>query len=391
MASYLRPYVGLFASWTSVTLRVNGILPTSLRGVTGTLDLHSSLFPLLQVLANLQKLYGETYTKHNLLLSGTHTHSAPGGFMMDLLYDISILGFLQETFDAYVDGITMSVRRAHENTRRGRIFINMGEVEGANINRSPTAYENNPETERRKYASNVDKTLVQLRFDSLEGQPLGALHWFAVHPTSMNNTNVFISSDNVGLASLLFEQRVEPGSLPGKVTHITPFVTLLRGRVENRLGNPPPLVHPNLDLPVLGSLAQHETSALANYATEAGHSNIVCKIRNTHVIDRLPTPGLRATVCINICHGPVLQGSFVAGFASSNLGDVSPNTRGPRCEKSGLECDVSSSTCSRNEHCFSSGPGEDMVSSTRIIAEKLLDKALVSVEPPSSAANCASE
>nr|CAD7425995.1 unnamed protein product [Timema monikensis] len=103
------------------------------------------------VLTNLQKLYGGTYTEQNLLLSGTHTHSAPGGFMMDLLYDISILGFLQETFDAYVDGITMSVRRAHENTRRGRIFINMGEVEGANINRSPMAYENNPETERRKY------------------------------------------------------------------------------------------------------------------------------------------------------------------------------------------------------------------------------------------------
>nr|CAD7266880.1 unnamed protein product [Timema shepardi] len=254
----------------------------------------------MTVLANLQKLYGGTYTEQNLLLSGTHTHSAPGGFMMDLLYDISTLGFLQETFDAYVDGITMSVRRAHENTRRGRIFINMGEVEGANINRSPTAYENNPETERRKYASNVDKTLVQLRFDSTEGQPLGALHWFAVHPTSMNNTNVFISSDNVGLASLLFEQRVDPGSLPGKVTHV----------------------------------------ASCHFAEERG------------------------------C------GSFVAGFASSNLGDVSPNTRGPRCEKSGLECDVSSSTCSRDERCFSSGPGEDMVSSTRIIAEKLLDKAL---------------
>nr|CAD7425994.1 unnamed protein product [Timema monikensis] len=74
---------------------------------------------------------------------------------------------------------------------------------------------------KRGYASNVDKTLVQLRFDSMEGQPLGALHWFAVHPTSMNNTNVFISSDNVGLASLLFEQRVDPGSLPGKVTHVT--------------------------------------------------------------------------------------------------------------------------------------------------------------------------
>nr|CAD7424816.1 unnamed protein product [Timema monikensis] len=37
------------------------------------------------------------------------------------------------------------------------------------------------------------------------------------------------------------------------------------GRVEN---------HSNLDLPVLGSIVQHDTSALANYATEAGINNI---------------------------------------------------------------------------------------------------------------------
>nr|CAD7575432.1 unnamed protein product [Timema californicum] len=43
----------------------------------------------------------------------------------------------------------------------------------------------------------------------------------------------------------------------------------------------------NLDLPVLGSIAQHETSALANYATEVGYRSILilfCTL-NTHKVD----------------------------------------------------------------------------------------------------------
>lgn len=39
------------------------------------------------------------------------------------------------------------------------------------------------------------------------------------------------------------------------------------------------------------------------------------------------------------------QGSFVAAFASSNLGDVSPNTRGPFCANTGESCDNPQSTC----------------------------------------------
>ncbi|KAG7217817.1 hypothetical protein INR49_020879 [Caranx melampygus] len=39
------------------------------------------------------------------------------------------------------------------------------------------------------------------------------------------------------------------------------------------------------------------------------------------------------------------QGGFVAGFSSSNLGDVSPNTRGPHCVNTGLPCDYLNSSC----------------------------------------------
>lgn len=50
---------------------------------------------------------------------------------------------------------------------------------------------------------------------------LGAISWFAVHPTSMNNTNPLVSSDNMGYASILLEQAMNPkGTLPGQVHHL---------------------------------------------------------------------------------------------------------------------------------------------------------------------------
>jgi len=41
--------------------------------------------------------------------------------------------------------------------------------------------------------------------------------WFAVHPVSMNNTNLLVNSDNMGYASYLFEQEKNKGMLPGQV------------------------------------------------------------------------------------------------------------------------------------------------------------------------------
>jgi hypothetical protein len=59
--------------------------------------------------------------------------------------------------------------------------------------------------------------MVQLRLVRNDGTPIGAIIWFPIHPTSMNNTNTLVSSDNVGYASILFEQRMNPGQLIGKV------------------------------------------------------------------------------------------------------------------------------------------------------------------------------
>ena len=59
---------------------------------------------------------------------------------------------------------------------------------------------------------------------------------------------------------------------------------------------------------------------------------------------------------------PVGKGTFVAAFASTNLGDVSPNTNGPHCLDTGLSCELEHSTCNnRTQNCVASGPGKKLV------------------------------
>lgn len=60
--------------------------------------------------------------------------------------------------------------------------------------------------------------MVQLKFvRSSDNVAIGAINWFAVHATSMNNTNCLLSSDNVGYASILFEEYISQEHLPGTV------------------------------------------------------------------------------------------------------------------------------------------------------------------------------
>ena len=260
----------------------------------------------------------------NLSISGTHTHSAPGGFLQYTLYQITSLGFSKETMDTYVEGVAQALLRAYNNLNVGTVRMTKDTFLGpeyiANINRSPTSYLLNPEEERNLYSKegDTDKTMLQLEFSKILSQRsqnkftsqkltrldrpsrapsssqhgqtsrlIGVLNWYAVHGTSMNSTNKLISGDNKGYASYLMEKEINgQDTLPG-------------------------------------------------------------------------------------------HGDFVAAFASTNLGDASPNTDGPRCIDTGEPCDLVSSTCNgRNAMCIGSGPGKNMQESTEIIGRRQFDMAI---------------
>ncbi len=248
-----------------------------------------------KVLARLDDLIeSNPYTIENLAISGTHTHSGPAGFLQYVLYQFTSLGYVEETMEAFVEGIAQAVLKAH-NAVSPNVKINytkeQNRLDSSNINRSPTSYLLNPDDELALYDSegDTDKNMLLLKFLSGDNEPLAMLNWFAVHGTSLNNTNKLISGDNKGLASYLFEKH-------------------MNGAASNPLS-------PN----------------------------------------------------------------FVAAFASTNLGDVSPNTAGPRCLDTGLPCDTVTSTCNgKNEMCVAFGPGTDgdIFESVKIIGTNQYDHAV---------------
>lgn len=105
------------------------------------------------------------------------------------------------------------------------------------MNRSPSAYLNNPAGERGKYKYNVDKEMTLLKFSDDEWGPVGSFNWFATHGTSMSRTNSLISGDNKGAAARFMEdwydqRNTEPSKfniskaseLPRRVSNIIPPV-----------------------------------------------------------------------------------------------------------------------------------------------------------------------
>ncbi|KFA89725.1 neutral/alkaline ceramidase [Archangium violaceum] len=159
-----------------------------------------------QVVEKLRARYGTLYTDDNVLLSATHTHSGPGGHSHYALYNLTILGYDKQGFDAIVDGIFQSIVRAHDNLAPGTIRVASGDLLDTSINRSPGAYLRNSATERAQYTHDTDKRMTLLRLQTDDGGEVGLINWFAVHATSMGNDNLLISGDNKGYASYLFEK-----------------------------------------------------------------------------------------------------------------------------------------------------------------------------------------
>ena len=167
------------------------------------------------VISGLQQRFGPMYNESNVLLHGTHTHSGPGGFAVHPLYDVTTLGWHAQNVRAIVSGIVEAISMAHNNmSKGGRILINSGELHGANANRGAYSYLANPLEERLKYTANVDKTMVLLRLQDENGADVGAINFFAVHGTSMFNTNRLVSGDNKGYASYVFERAINGWNAP---------------------------------------------------------------------------------------------------------------------------------------------------------------------------------
>ncbi|CAM8970388.1 unnamed protein product [Rhodiola kirilowii] len=304
---------------------------------------------MIKVIEKLKARYGDLYTEKNVGISGIHTHAGPGGYLQYVVYIVTSLGFVRQSFDALVDGIEKSIVQAHENLRPGSIYVNKGELLDAGVNRSPSAYLNNPAAERSKYKYDVDKEMTLLKFVDKEWGPVGSFNWFATHGTSMSRTNSLISGDNKGAAARFMEDWFEPNS------HQVRYRGGLDGneiprRNSNIIPNLPENHHQLLEI------AATFNSTRGTTATK--FSSVSRRVRSSFRQADKPR--------------------FVSAFCQSNCGDVSPNVLGAFCIDTGLPCDFNHSTCGgKNELCYGRGPGyPDEFESTRIIGDRQFRKAV---------------
>ena len=152
----------------------------------------------------------EVYTKDNVAVTGTHSHSGPGAWLNYLLPQITSLGFHKDSYEAIVNGSILAIQRAHESLTPGFLSFGQQAIAEGNINRSPYSYLQNPKDERAHYASDVDKNLTLLKFEKAsDGQPLGILSWFPVHGTSLYQNNTLVTGDNKGVAAYLLEKSLK--------------------------------------------------------------------------------------------------------------------------------------------------------------------------------------
>lgn len=240
----------------------------------------------------------ELYNETNTIVSGTHTHSGPSGFLQHMIFQFAGSGWVPQTIDAMSNGVATALTRAHEDVekqlalgRGRRVKIGATVLRNASINRSPSAYLANPEQERAAYGDdNVDTDFFAVGvYENGESLLQGLITWFAVHPTSMNNTNRLVSSDSKGYASSLVE-RERPGV-------VAAFASANLGDVTGNIlgphclntGKPCDFDHSTcpVDLPVRGETQRNEPCAAFGPGVDMFDSTRIIAQRHKRALDLL--------------------------------------------------------------------------------------------------------
>jgi neutral ceramidase len=79
--------------------------------MAGDTAIRNGILEKVAALGSQYSVYGRT----NVAITGTHSHSGPGGWFNYLLPQLTSLGFDKQGYQAIVDGAVLSIKRAHEN------------------------------------------------------------------------------------------------------------------------------------------------------------------------------------------------------------------------------------------------------------------------------------
>ena len=197
---YVRTFVIEDDKGNLVALACAEILSCTISIKTGVIEKLNNEYPELK--------FNET----NVMISGTHTHSAPGGYSHYGIYNISVPGFVPEVYETLVNNITESIVEAHKKRTPAKISIGKASFDTKDevaFNRSIKAYNKNPEIKKKVSTKDLhlalDREMTLLHFEDEKGKFIGSYNWFGVHTTSVGNDLHKICSDNKGYAAEFLE------------------------------------------------------------------------------------------------------------------------------------------------------------------------------------------
>ena len=171
-----------------------------------------------------------------LMLTGTHTHSGPGGYSHYLLFNLSIPGFVPEVYNAIVDGIVSAIQIAISRLQPGALRRSEATFDDSihvAFNRSLRAYNRNegitPLTAETAHKG-VDRTMTSLWAVNTAGHRIASFHWFGVHGCSLHSDSGLIHPDNKGIAATTLEAHAQ--ARWGSVEYVGAFPQTTAGDVS---------------------------------------------------------------------------------------------------------------------------------------------------------------
>lgn len=127
-----------------------------------------------------------------LLLSASHTHSGPGGFLdAGLFGPLAVDRLDPQVRDAVVGALVEAVRRAEQGKRPARL--------GAEVRPGPALTVG-------RLGAPVDRSLTVLKVTGEDGGPLATVWNYAIHGTMLSARNLQLSGDIMGLAARQIER-----------------------------------------------------------------------------------------------------------------------------------------------------------------------------------------
>ncbi|MDB5099185.1 MAG: hypothetical protein JWM80_3606 [Cyanobacteria bacterium RYN_339] len=155
------------------------------------------------------------FTDETVLLTATHTHCGPGGYSHYVLYNVTSGGYVPEVLDVIVRGIVQAIVQAERAAIPATTRVARGSFptdQPVAFNRSLMAHNRNPEVARKFRPQEthlaIDREMTLLRFDGAQGEAIGCVNFFPLHPINVHNDHNVIHHDNKGIAARLLEEEL---------------------------------------------------------------------------------------------------------------------------------------------------------------------------------------